>query len=68
MPSEYFVAVSIVCEDSEWQTYFQLPYIHVLQRGSLINRKLKDTEALWIFHDGSVKYTPGFEELIIKRY
>ena len=69
MPSEYFVAVSIVCEDSGMADVLSTAIYNMsYKEGLSLIESLKDTEALWIFHDGSVKYTPGFEELIIKRY
>lgn len=69
MPSQYFVAVSIVCEDSGMAdilstAIYNMPY----EEGLALIESLDDTEALWIFHDYSMKYSDGFENLISKTY
>ncbi|TAH72881.1 MAG: FAD:protein FMN transferase [Anaerolineaceae bacterium] len=65
MPSEYFVAVSIICEDSGIAdvlstAIYNMPY----EKGLELIESFEDTEALWIFHDGSMKYSDGFEALL----
>ncbi len=65
MPSEYFTAISIICEDSGMAdllstTIYNMPY----EEGLAIIESLDNTEALWIFHDGSMKYSTGFDALI----
>lgn len=65
MPSEYFTAVSIICEDSGLAdvlstAIYNMPY----EDGLALIEGLEDTEALWIFHDDSMKYSDGFESLI----
>ncbi len=61
MPADYFTAVSIVTEDSGWAdalttVIFNMPY----EDGLKLIEGLSDTEALWVFQDGSLKYTDGF--------
>jgi thiamine biosynthesis lipoprotein len=65
MPSEYFTAVSIVCEDSGLAdalstTIYNMPF----EEGNALIESLEDVEALWVFHDGELRYSEHFEELI----
>lgn len=65
MPADYFTAVSIICEDSGMAdtlstAIFNLPY----EKGNALIESLGNAEALWIFKDGTIKYTDGFENLI----
>ncbi|NLP17382.1 MAG: FAD:protein FMN transferase [Clostridiales bacterium] len=67
MPSEYFVAVSIICEDSGMADVLSTAiYNTPFDEGLALIESLDNTEALWIFHDGSRKYSSGFESLIRK--
>lgn len=65
MPAGYFTAVSIVCEDSGMAdalstSVFNMPY----EEGLQLIEGLTNTEALWVFKDGTMKYSSGFEQLI----
>lgn len=65
MPSEYFLSVSIVCKDSGLAdalstSVFNMPY----EDGLKLIESMKDTEALWVFKDGSMKSSPGFNKLV----
>lgn len=65
MPSEYFTAVSIICKDSGLAdalstTIYNMPF----EEGKALIESLDDTEALWVFHDGVIKFTDNFENLI----
>lgn len=65
MPTEYFTAVSIVCEDSGLAdalstAIFNMPF----EKGLKLIESFDNTEALWIFKDGSRKFSSGFEALI----
>lgn len=66
MPAEYFLSVSIVCKDSGMADalakVFNMPY----EQGLKLIESLKDTEALWVFKDGSMKSSPGFDKFIKK--
>lgn len=67
MPATYFRAVSIVTEDSGLAdalstTIFNLPY----EEGLKLIEGLTDTEALWVFTDGTMKYSSGFEAFLMK--
>jgi len=65
MPADYFTSVSIVCKNSGMAdalstSIFNMPY----EDGLKLIESLKDTEALWIFKDGSKKFSSGFEQFI----
>ena len=61
MPATYFREVSIVTEDSGLAdalstTLFNMPY----EEGLQLIEDLPDTEALWVFTDGTMKFSSGF--------
>ncbi len=61
MPSAYFTSVSIICQDSGLAdalstSVFNMPY----EQGLELVESLEDTDALWVFKDGSMKYSSGF--------
>ncbi|GAB1477019.1 FAD:protein FMN transferase [Bacillota bacterium] len=65
MPSDYFRAVTIICKDSGMADalstmIFNMPF----EDGLTYIENLADTEAVWIFTDGSRKYSSGFEALL----
>lgn len=65
MPSEYFTAVSIICEDSGMADVLSTAIYNMsYDAGLSLIESLENTEALWIFHDDSMKYSDGFEALI----
>ena len=58
MPANYFSAVSIICQDSGMAdtlstAIYNMPYY----QGIALIESLEDTEALWVFHDGSMKFS-----------
>lgn len=64
-PSEYFASVSIICEnsgiaDALSTAVFSMPFEQGLE---LIN-SLDNTEAMWVYNDGEIKYSENFESLI----
>lgn len=67
MPAGYFLSVSIVCKDSGIAdalstSVFNMSY----EQGRKLIESLDNTEALWIFKDGSMKYSSGFQKYIKK--
>lgn len=63
MPAAYFTSVSIVCKDSGMAdalstAVFNIPY----DEGSRKIEELEDVEALWVFPDGTMKQSSGFEK------
>lgn len=59
-PANYFVSVTILCKDSGMADalakIFNMPY----EEGLALIESLPDTEALWVFSDGSLEYSSGF--------
>jgi thiamine biosynthesis lipoprotein len=67
MPSEYFTAVSVVCKDSGLaDTLSTAIYNMPFEEGKALIDSLEDTEALWVFANGEMKYSNNFESLIKK--
>lgn len=67
MPTSYFRAVTIVCQDSGLAdalstSVFNMPY----EEGLAYIESLDNTEALWVMKDGTMKYSSGFEAYIKK--
>lgn len=65
MPADYFLSVSIVCKDSGWAdglstALFNMSY----EEGLKLIESIDDTQALWVFEDGSMKDSSGFEKFI----
>lgn len=64
-PARYFTAVTIICEDSGMADalstcIFNMPF----EDGYKLIGSLPNTEALWIYPNGEVKYTPHFKDFI----
>jgi thiamine biosynthesis lipoprotein len=65
MPAEYFTAVSIICEDSGLADALSTAIYNMsYEKGLALIESLDNVEALWIFRDGSRKYSDGFEALL----
>lgn len=67
MPAEYYVSVSIVCQDSGLAdalstSVFNMSY----EKGLELIEELDGVEAMWVFHDGTQQYSSGFKTLINK--
>lgn len=67
MPSNYFDAVSVICQDSGMAdalstAIYNMPY----EEGLELIKKFDNVEAIWIFEDESIKYTENFEKYIEK--
>ena len=65
MPATYFTSISIICEDSGLAdalstAVFNMPY----EEGRTLIEGFTQTEAVWVFPNGDIKYTDGFEKLI----
>lgn len=62
MPADHFKAVSIVCPDSGFAdalstAVFTLPF----EQGLSLVEGLEEVEAVWVFTDGSIRSSSGFE-------
>ncbi len=67
MPAEYFSAVSILSNDSGVAdalstALFCMPY----EEGVALVNSMENTEAIWVFEDGSIKYSENFEDFIVE--
>lgn len=67
MPAQYFTSVSIICKDSGMAdalstSVFNMPY----EQGLKLIESLPDTEALWVFKNGEMKYSTNFQKYILK--
>jgi thiamine biosynthesis lipoprotein len=67
MPATYFAAVSILTTNGGFAdglstAIFNMPY----EEGLKLIENIPDTEALWVFKDGSMKYSSGFGDYIHK--
>ncbi|MDD4564143.1 MAG: FAD:protein FMN transferase [Eubacteriales bacterium] len=62
-PAEYFASVSILCPDSGLAdalstSVFTMPF----EQGLALIESLPDTEAVWVFHDGEIRYSSNYNE------
>ena len=65
MPSTYFTAVTIVCKDSGMaDAYTKAIYNMPYEDGLQFVEKHPEIEALWVFKNGDLKYSPGFAKYI----
>jgi thiamine biosynthesis lipoprotein len=65
MPSNYFDAVSIICEDSGLADALTTALYNMsYEDGLKLLSKFENVEAVWNFADETVKYTEGFEKYI----
>lgn len=65
MPSNYFDAVSIICEDSGLADALTTALYNMsYEDGLKLLSKFENVEAVWNFADETIKYTEGFEKYI----
>lgn len=63
MPAAYFTSVSIVCKNSGMADALSTAVFNTsYKEGSKMIEGMKDVEALWVFPDGTMKYSGGFEK------
>ena len=67
MPPNYFSAVSIICDNSGLAdalstSLFNMPY----EEGLALINSLENAEAMWVYKDGTIKYSEHFEEYIVE--
>ena len=63
-PADYFAAVTILTEDSGLADALSTAVYNMPQaEGAELIESLEDTEALWIFHDGTLAKSSGFEKM-----
>ncbi len=66
MPADYFHAVSIITNhsglaDALSTALFNMPY----EEGLALINSIEGAEAIWVFDDGSIKYSENFEDYIV---
>lgn len=66
-PSQYFASVTIICKDSGLAdalstSVFNMPF----EEGLKLIESLPNTDALWIYENGDVKYSSHFMDMIKK--
>ncbi len=67
MPSEYFTAVTIICRDSGVADALSTAVYNMsFEEGLALIEELPDTEALWVYKNGELKYSSHFQEYITK--
>ena len=67
MPPTYFSAVSIIADDSGLAdalstALFNMPY----EEGLALINSIEDAEAIWVFEDGSIKYSEHFKDYLVE--
>ena len=67
MPANYFASVSVILKDSGIAdalstSVFNMPF----EEGLAFVNGLEDVEAIWVLHDGSLKYSDGFDKYIVE--
>lgn len=66
-PSNNFRAVSIICEDAGKADAYSTAIFNMnFEIGLELINSMEDVEAIWIFKDGSLKYSQNFENMIVK--
>lgn len=67
MPSTYFTAVSIICEDSGLADALSTTVFNMsLEDGKKLIESLPGVEAMWVMKDDKLEYSSGFESYIKK--
>lgn len=67
MPPNYFSAVTIICDDSGLAdalstALFNMPY----EDGRKLIQSIDGTEAIWVYKDGTIKYSNNFQKYIVE--
>lgn len=65
-PADYFTSVTVVCSDSGVADGFSTAIFNMPYNKGLELIKKNNAEALWVFDDGSIKYSDGFLNLLKK--
>ncbi|MBN7774604.1 FAD:protein FMN transferase [Clostridium aminobutyricum] len=64
-PASYFVSVTILCPDSGMADALSTAVFNVpFEEGKALIERLPDTEALWAFADGTIKYSSHFKDYV----
>lgn len=64
-PSEYFTAVTVLCEDSGMADVLSTALFNMsFEKGLVFIEAMEDTEAVWLFKDNTTRYSSGFKAFI----
>jgi len=67
MPANYYSSVSIITDDSGIADALSTALFNMeYEEGLKLINSLNGTEAIWVFKDGSIKYSKHFEDFIIE--
>lgn len=67
MPSTYFKAVTILCPDSGMADALSTAVFNMsYEQGLKFISTMKDTEVMWVFLDGTIKYSAHFQDYLKK--
>ncbi len=62
MPGEEFLSVSIICEDSGLGDALSTALFSMsFEEGKQLIESLDNVEAMWVSHEGEIRYSTGFE-------
>ena len=67
MPADHFSAVSILSNDSGLADALSTAlFCMTYEEGLELINSIENTEAIWVFEDGSIKYSKHFEDYIVE--
>ena len=68
LPSEYYLSVSVICQSSaEGDALSTALFCMPFEAGLSLVEELKGAEAMWIFPDGTKKYSTGFSSFTVQK-
>ena len=64
MPADYFSSISIITKDSGLADALSTAlFCMSYEEGKALIEKIKDVDVLWIYNDGTQKYTSGIKPI-----
>jgi len=67
-PAEYFTAITIICRDSGMADALSTSvYTMPFEQGLEFIESLPETDAMWVFNDGEIKYSSHFLDYVKKK-
>lgn len=67
MPSNYFASVSILCKDSGRADALSTAVFNMdVEEGIAFIDNMKGVEAIWVLHDGSLRYSKNIKDFILE--
>ena len=66
-PADYYASLTVLTQDSGLADALSTAlFCMPKEEGEALASALDGVEIIWIYDDGSIEYTPGVEELIVK--